>query len=65
MDFECFNLAIWQINKNGNVNTVAESYSVIICSPLVNTENHKLQETLRQFYETLVCHMFFKCDEMS
>ena len=45
--------------------TVAESCSVIIGFPLVNAENHKLQETLQQFYETLVCHMFFKCDEMS
>ena len=39
--------------------------NVMIGSPLVSTENHKLQETLRQFYETLVCHMFFKCEEMS
>ena len=45
--------------------TVAESYSIVNGSPLVNAENHKLQETLRQFYETLICHMFFKCVEMS
>ena len=45
--------------------TVAESYSIVNGSPLVNAENHKLQETLRQFYKTLICHMFFKCVEMS
>ena len=33
-------------------------------SPHVNAENRKLQETSRRFCETLVGHMFFKCDEM-
>ena len=39
--------------------------SIVIDSPQVNTGNRNLQETLRRFCETLVGHMYFKCDEMS
>ena len=40
--------------------TVAESWFIL----LINAGNRKLQETSRRFCETLVGHMFFKCDEM-
>ena len=62
-------MSFWNEKFLGSIKTemftVAESYSIVIGSPLVNAENHKLQETLRQFYETLICQMFFKCVEMS
>ena len=45
--------------------TVAEWLVRVIDSSHVNAENRKLQETSRRFCETLVGHMFFKCDEMS
>ena len=38
---------------------------IVIDPPRVNAENRKLLETSRRFCETLVGHIFFKCDEIS